>query len=500
MKSSELTDRTLTAAMWRFAGRLSMYPVRLLVVIVLARLLPPSDFGLVATALIFGDLATSLIRTGFSSGVIQEPYLETIHVRVAFTLAFGQGLFFGSLLWLLAPLMASFFEMPELLPVFRLLAIRPVIAAVGAISESILARRLDFRALTAVEIQSFLISHGLIGVSLALAGHRMWALAWAAVLQGVLRATLAYVRTKHSLRPSFAIARAGRIFSFGLAGLAARVASYGATSGDTLIVARFLGADATGFYRRAHHLVRAPTEPVSGVLRNVLFPAFSSIQSEPKRLTRAYCRSISLASMAGFPSLAFIAILAPELIRGLFGAAWTPTAPALQALAFGGVLRSIHWLGNSGLARAKGATSSRVVRDICHSSAVIAAALFGQQWGITGVALGVSAVALVPYLLTARIVHQLVGLGWRDFFRAQGHGLVLAALVALVAYSSAELLRSLPLKDLPILLVAGLAGPQRLYVSMARRLADLWRSANETFTTAPSSICCRSKRTCRFAR
>ena len=111
MQTQSLTDRTLTAATWRFAGRLAMYGARLGVVVVLARLLPPSAFGVVGAASIVVGLTTVLTRSGFSTGIIQQKDLTETHIRVAFTLAALQGACSTLVLWSLAPWIAGFFDM-----------------------------------------------------------------------------------------------------------------------------------------------------------------------------------------------------------------------------------------------------------------------------------------------------------------------------------------------------------------------------------------------------
>ena len=464
--------------------------LQFLVVLVLARLLPPSVFGLVATAMIFAELSSFLITEGFSSGIVQQQVITSAHVRVSFTLATVQGFALGLFLWLGAPWLAVFFEIPQLESVARFLALRPVLVGLGATSQAILARKLEFRYLAQVNLQSFLISYALVGISLALMGYGAWALAWAEVIQRAYVSTAVYWKVRHSLRPSLALGETPGLFSFGLAGVFAQLGRYAAHNADSLIVARFLGVEALGFYRRAYGLVEAPVSLFSGILSNVLFPAFSSVQTEPERLRRAYRGAAALIALACAPPLVWIAVVAPELVRGLFGSNWEPAVPALQVLVLAGIARSVDGVGNA-LVRAIGVTVGRVVRDLLYALGVVCGSLAGLQWGLAGVAAGVAAATSIPYLLTARMTRQLIGVTWKEFFGSQVAAWGVAGLVGGVAGAATSWARALGISDLGTLVLVALpsaaavvlvwfAVPRRYLGSSASwaigQLEDRWRN------------------------
>ena len=271
--------------------------------------------------------------------------------------------------------------------------------------------------------------------------------------QSVIKTAALYWSVRHPIALNWAFKKADGMFWFGAAGVMSRAATYLALRGDGLLVARFLGAEAMGFYRRARDLVQAAINPFSGVLQTVLFPAFAEIQGDSERLCRAYAGSVSLAAITCFPGLTFVAVAAPELVRAVLGEAWEPAVPALRVLCFAGVLRSIHMLGTT-LLRAKGVTRSRVAVETLHACGVGLAALLCFGWGIQGVAYGVAAVSLIPYFVTAFLVRGLVGLTWREFLAAQRTGTALALLVGAVAYLTSAWLRGAGLPDLAVLLLA----------------------------------------------
>ena len=374
---------------------------------------------------------------------------------MSFTLATVQGLALGLFLWLCAPWLAVFFEIPQLESLVQFLALRPVLAGLGTTSQAILSRNLEFRYLALVNLQSFLISYALVGVSLALMGYGAWALAWAQVIQQVYFLTAVYRKVRHSLRPSLALVEMPGLFSFGLAGVFAQLGRYAGRNGDSLIITRFLGAEALGFYRRADGLVQAPVTLFSGILSNVLFPAFSSVQTEPERLRSAYRGAVASVSLVCTPPLVWIAVVAPELVRGLFGSNWEPAVPALRVLVFAGIARSVDEVGNA-LVRAIGITVGRVVRDLFYALGVVCGSLAGLPWGLAGVAAGVAVANAIPYLLTVRMTRQLIGITWKEFFGSQVAAWGIAGLVGAVALAATSWARTLGFSDLGTLVVVAL--------------------------------------------
>jgi PST family polysaccharide transporter len=454
MPEPNLTDRTVAGAAWRFGGLLSKYLIRLAVIVVLARLLPPEAFGVVGAATIFAGLTTALMQGGFSAGLVRLAELEDADIRTAFSLAMMQGSAFGALLWFGAPLGGQVFAMDNLAPLLRLLALTPLLAGLGGVSEALLQRGLNFRQLFGADVRSFALGYGLIGVALAVLGYGAWSLAWAAVCQQLFRSVDLYAGVRHSLKPAWARTSLRRLFSFGASDLAANASSYGAANADYAVVARVLGEEALGYYSRAYQLMSVPLNQFSRTAANVLFAGFATIQDDRERLRGAFTGCVALTGLTAFPALTILAVLAPEVVRGILGAAWTSAIRPLQLLCCAGLSLSILTMGNA-LVRAQGVTAGRAVRDFIYMATVATASWLGSRWGIAGVAAGVAFACLVPYVWTAMLVARRLDLPWRDFFIAQLPGFAFAVLAGAICFGLAGGLRSENLPDLVVLAVSG---------------------------------------------
>jgi O-antigen/teichoic acid export membrane protein len=450
--STALTARTARALTWRLATRTAAFGLRLAVLVAFARLVGVEAFGLLNQAMIVMGLAAVASEFGMASAVIQARNLTKTHIRVAFTISVLSGTLLTLVVYLAAPVAAWLFREPAVIPVLRLVCFVFLGTALGTTAGALLQRNLAFRALFVIEFGSYALGYAGVGIGLALAGYGIWALAWAPVVEALLRALFLYAACRHPVRPSLAPTAAAQLVRYGTGLTLARVANYVALNGDNAIVGRNLGVAALGLYGRAYQLMTLPMSELSEVVGTVLFPAYAEIQDQPERFRKASLAVVSLSAMLVFPLLAGLAITAPELVAGAFGEPWRGAILPLQVLCAGGFFRCIYSLGDS-VARARGAVYSQAWRHAVYALCVLAAASIGCIWGLVGVAVGVNLALGIMYLLMAHLNVRLTGASWREFFWCQVPGTALAAAVVVAAAPTAVLLRGLECS--PFLVLAG---------------------------------------------
>ncbi|HEY7544319.1 MAG TPA: oligosaccharide flippase family protein, partial [Blastocatellia bacterium] len=185
--AAPLFDRTVGAFTWRFLSESSTFALRLLVTVVLARLLPVDAFGLVTLAMIVVNFAFRVSQIGMGPALIQRKDLTETHIRVAFTVSILSGILLTTVIWAAAPFAAAAFRNPSVTPVLRLISISFLFSSLGTTAESLIERKLDYRKLFKLEMTSYSIGYALTGVALALLGFGVWALAWATVIESILR-------------------------------------------------------------------------------------------------------------------------------------------------------------------------------------------------------------------------------------------------------------------------------------------------------------------------
>jgi teichuronic acid exporter len=430
-----LARRTITAAQWRFASAVVEGGLQFAVGVLLARLLPPEDFGLVALALVVVGLATLVADLGLGPAVVQRRDLTERHLRVAFTTSVLMGVGMAGLLVLLSPLAGVLLRHPDLPQVLRLQSLLFLFAGLGVTARAILQRALHFRQLFWASLVSDLLGYAGVAVTLALLGFGVWSLVWGALMQALLDSLLAIALTRPPLRPLFARAELRDLFGFGAGMSLNHVVNYAARNGDNLIVGRWLGAAALGLYGRAYNLMTLPLNYLGSVIYSVLFPALSEIQNDRQRLGRAYLMSVQMTSLIATPVMAGLIVAAPHLVVALYGAAWTGMVLPLQILCTAGLFRAVYHLAGA-VTQASGQVYAELKRQVLYAVLVIGGGLAGTLWGIAGVAVGVTLAIVYMYFAMAALVLRLVGRSWTEYAMVQLPGLLLGSLVGAAALAA----------------------------------------------------------------
>jgi PST family polysaccharide transporter len=454
--SRGLTHRTISGLLWTGLGKVGNAGLSLLILLVLARLLSPREFGTVSAALVVIGFSTIFSRLGLGPAVVQRQHLERRHLQAAFTGSLLLGLLLGAGIWWAAPAAAAFFHDPEVEPVLKALAWTFPLRGVSTVAESLMFRELRFRWMANLELATFALGYGMVAILLALAGFGVWALVAAVMVQTTARsAVLLYVR-----RPPLAWwpewDALKEILHFGTGFTLAKVANYLALQGDNLVTGHWLGPAALGLYGRAYHLMSVPASLVGNVLDDVLFPTMARFQEDVDRLGRAFRRGAAVIALVALPVSIVIFLLAPEVIQVALGPNWSGAVAPFQVLVLGTLFRTSCKLSDS-LARSAGMVYRRARRQFVYAGLVIGGAYVGQHWGITGVAAGVLVALAANFLLMAQLSLEVCRLKWSTFWAAHTPSFLLAAACGIVTWSVAAGLREWSVSPLVVLLLSGSA-------------------------------------------
>jgi PST family polysaccharide transporter len=423
---------TAVAVEWRCVAVAARFLLKLGITVVLARLVSPRDFGIVAIALIIVDFAARISEIGFSPAIVQRADLNDLHIRVAFTLAAGLGAAFTVAMALTAPVMAAFFRAPDATAVLRAVSLVFLLSSLSTVSTALLQRRLAIRRLLVVDVGSYVVGFGAIGITLAVLGFGAWALVWASLGQAAARAAFGIVAAPHAVRPALLTRESRQLVSFAAGNSLTGCLNYAAANGDYFVIGRALGPAPLGLYNRAYHLMTLPVGVISSVLGFVLLSTFSKLQGDAGQLRAAFLRAVRLSTLLVYPMLAAMIVMGPELVTGLYGPNWAAATTAFQLLCLGGLLSTVNTLLDA-LIKAKGAVFRHSLRQLAYAAAVVTGSAAGSRWGIEGAAIGVDAALLLTYVLLARLVLSLLRMRGRDVLAAQAPALVVAAAVAAAA-------------------------------------------------------------------
>ena len=450
-----LTHQTIAGLLWTAGGKGAYGVLQLVVLAILARLLTPADFGTVSAALIVIGLSGIVSQLGMGPALVQRSELERRHIDTAFSASVTLDTLLGAAIWLGSPFVSRFFRSGDVEPVLRALAWVFPLQGLATVAESLMKRDLRFRSIANLDVISYGAGYGLVGITLALLGHGVWALVAAQIAQNVIKTAilLSWQPPRLQRLPEW---RAFRdLMHFGGGFTVAKIANQAAAQGDYLVVGRFLGPAPLGYYGRAFNLMSAPASGFGTILDAVLFPAMARVQANATRLAAAYRRGVALIALIFLPTSLVLMLLAPEVVALMLGPHWTPVVAPLQVLAAGMMFRASSQIADS-LTRATGSVYRRAWRQILYAGLVVGSAWIGQHWGITAVALGVLFAIITNFLFMAHLSLSDTRTTWGELWRAHVPALLIALVAGPLVWGTATALRHWTLPPLVVLIAGGL--------------------------------------------
>lgn len=404
---ADLARAVTGGAGWLAGSRLGGQVLQFAAGIILARLLTPTDFGLVASVYVITGFSVLFFDLGLSNALVQISRPTREDENTVFWVNALGGVVFALLIALMGPLIADAFGQPRLVRLAPLAAL-PFMLSVGVVQSATLLRALRMRGLAVIELSSTLVGF-VVAVAAAFAGFGVYSLTLAPIVTAALISVLLW--RVSPWRPTGFISwpSARRLWAFSGGALGFNVVNYWGRNADNFLVGRFLGAAELGFYGRAYNLMLLPVSQVSQVLGRVMMPALSGIKNDHARAARGYTRAVTLVDAMAVPILVGLAATAPALVPLLWGPRWVPTVPLLQILSVAGIpqcaLASVGWIFQSqnrtGLMFRVGAASSGVG---------VIMMIVGLHWGVDGVAYAVlirAWLSLLPELYFACRLIQL---------------------------------------------------------------------------------------------
>ncbi len=423
-------QRTLRGFNWNFLLVSAQTLLGFGVVVVLARLLPPADFGLLAIAMVFIGFAELVAALGMGPAIIQLKQLQESHLQVATTLSVLMGTTLLVLFWLTADVIAGFFGDLRIADVLRVLSVGLWFSAFAAVSRGLLMRRLDFKSLFKVDVTAYILGYAGVGIVLAVLGYGVWSLVMGTVASLLLSALALLYLSPPRLRPFLARKEVADLIGFGSGFSLNNTINYLAGSLDSMVIGKYLNPSLLGLYNRAYHLIITPLSKIAAALTPVMFPSYAEIQDERARLKRSYLRVVNATALLTFPILAGLAVSAEYVMTGLYGENWGPASGALRILSFAGMLKVIFHLAGP-VAQAAGQVFAEMRRQSIYFIILIIGCLALVPYGVEAVAGAVVLGSLWLYLSMAELTNRILDCSWSEFFGAQIPGIVISGVVVL---------------------------------------------------------------------
>jgi len=400
-----LTAQSISGLSWVFSGSIGSALLRVAVLAVLARLITPEAFGVMSAVVMVCSFAELFGQVGVAPALVQKDEVTPEDISTALAVSLIMGTVLGGGLFILAPIIADLFGNQDLTSPLRLISLIFPARVAGIVSGALLQRASRFRALSLISLGSYLLGYAALSIVLAFFGFGYWALIWAHFAQMVLCNVGYVLASPHSFRLSLHRASLSALLRYGSGFTLARIGNFLGGNVDYLVVSRYLGPAALGFYSRAYYVMQQPTKLIGDVGEQVLFPLFASIKREKERIVQAYyiC-SLTVFLLTSFIS-AQIYVLAPDIVKILLGSGWDAAITPIQFLILSLPFR-VAWKSSSTLIKSEGSTFHLALWQWIYAAMVFAAAFLGTAYGIDGVSLAVAVVIALNYFVSVFILRM----------------------------------------------------------------------------------------------
>jgi O-antigen/teichoic acid export membrane protein len=404
-----LEARAASAAWWSTIEIFARYSVQLLVMVVLARLLTPEDFGLIAILLVFTSIGSLLVDSGFSSALVQRQHTTADDETTVFIFSTCIGMLAAAVLVLAAPTIAAFFKESRLVELGRVMALVLPLGAFASVPDALLTKKLDFKARARAEVVASLCS-GIVAVTLALRGLGVWSLAWQGIVSIGVRGLLLWLYSGWRPHGRWQGKSFRSLFGFGGYMLLTGLLNAAAVRLQSLLIGRLFDARTLGFYTLAQNTQQAPASLIDGILKRVGLPVFSAIAQDQARLRSAFRGSLRMAMFLFVPCMVGIAVVAKPLIEYVYGPRWIPAAPILSVLALSTTFWPIHILNLAAIG-AQGRSNLLLRVEVVKQSIGVGLIAVAAQWGPLAIAWAVLVSGFFGVVINAFYSKKLLGYG-----------------------------------------------------------------------------------------
>lgn len=412
--SQSLKEQAVKGTGWSALERFATQGVSFLIQLVLARLLMPEDYGAIAMLAIFLQVAQVFIDSGFANALIKKIDCKDIDYSTVFyyNLAISVAVYF--LFWGIAPLVATFYNLPLLKEVMRVISITLIINALCIVQRTQLVKAVDFKTQTKVSLSSVVVS-GFIGIAMAYKGFGVWSLCGQSIICSLMQWLLYsyYVRWNPAL--SFSKQSFREMFNFGSKLLGASLISVIYNNIYTIVIGKRFDSTTLGLYSRADQFATFPSTNVGQIIARVTLPVLSKIQEDDNRLIQAYRKIIRYGSLVIAPLMLGLCAISKPLILSILTEKWVGVVPFMQVLCLGLVFDHMNGL-NLNLLYVKGRSDLVLRLEVIKKIVAISILFISIPFGVLAMCVGRALYCIIAVFINTYYTKKLINLSvWQQF-------------------------------------------------------------------------------------
>ncbi|MDE6113929.1 MAG: lipopolysaccharide biosynthesis protein [Muribaculum sp.] len=432
--AESLKHKTFKGTIWSTLERFSVQGIAFVVMIIMARILTPDDYGLVGMLAVFIAVSQSLVDSGFSQALIRKQDRSETDNSTVFYFNIGVGIVLYLVLFLSAPLIARFYNEPILIPLTRLISLSVLINSFVVVQRALLTIKIDFKTQAKASFSAAIVS-GIVGITMAYTGHGVWSIVWYQLTNLTVNVGLLWIFSKWRPQWIYSWKSFRELFGFG-----SKLAISGII--DTIyrniyliVIGKIFSAANLGYYTRAQQFAEFPSSNVSGIIQRVTFPVLCTIQDDDNRLRDVYRRFLRLSAFVVFPLMIGLAAVAHPFIILILKEKWEFAAILLQIICLSMMWYPIHAI-NLNLLQVKGRSDLFLRLEIwkkCIGVVILCATI---PFGLVAMCWGNLITSLIALVINTHYTGKLIRVGFltqmKDLIPTLIYSLSMGALVWII--------------------------------------------------------------------
>jgi PST family polysaccharide transporter len=411
-----LKKKSANGVKWLMIERIIMQFSSLFIGILLARLLSPDEFGSIAMITVITGFLGIFGDFGLGSAIIQKKNLSKTVIDTAFWGNAGFGIFLMLITMLGSSFIASFYSTPELESLAQVISINFIFIALKVIPESTLRKKLEFKRIFLVRITA-VVSSGVLAIALAYLGFGVWTLVIRMLVLSGITMILMWYASSYWPTLTFSKSKFKELMSYSLPLVGSQMVGFATRNMDNMLIGRFLGAGSLGVYSRAYQLMLLPVKQVTGIISKVLFPTFSIIQEDVKRMGQILLKAIWIISNITFPLMLSFFFCADSFVINILGEKWVGVIPVIKILTIAGAVQSVTTLVGS-VFNSRGETKLHFKINLISSLFAILVIYFSIPYGLEMIAWGITGISIIFSVIQWYFASKVIKLGFLPVFKS----------------------------------------------------------------------------------
>lgn len=462
---SEVKSKAISGMAWSTIERFATQIVQFILSIIIARILMPSDYGLVGMLGIFYAVSYIFISSGFSQALVQKKDKNPEDYDTIFLFNVATATFFYLILYFGAPLIAEFYNQPKLIPITRVNSVILIINSLASVQSAILVIKLKFDAIAKVSIISVIIS-GIIGVILAYLGFGVWSLVWQGIASAIINSITLFALCQWIPTFKFSTRSFKALFSFGYKVTLSSLINAVYNNISSLVIGKAFNASDLGYFSRADGFASLPANTVTQVVVKVNYPILAKVQDDHEKLTSTYSTLLRVPVFILYPILFGLAVLASPVIDVLVGEKWLPAATLLPILCFTGLWSPLTHI-NLNLLYVKGRTDLVLKLELIKKPIAFALLFLAIPFGIQAICASIALYSFIAFSFNCYYTGKILKYGFWKQIKELLPFLCYASLMAITVWCITQ-----PLSNSLIKLIVGIPSGVIIYYALARVFSD----------------------------